>query len=115
MWGASYLGYCQWAAASTGSPHLKALVPMITSSHLMSYPANGFPLDLLLRWMFQMQTMDTPNLSMLERMQRINDAGVQDRFLRSAFDHLPILTADELAIGHPGGALSGDGRVRCHP
>ncbi len=102
MWGASYLGYCQWAAASTGSPHLKALAPMITSSHLMSYPANGFPLDLLLRWMFQMQTMDTPDLGAFERMQRINDAAVQDRFLRPAFDHLPILTADELAIGHPG-------------
>lgn len=102
MWGASYLGYCQWAAASAGSPYLKALAPMLTSSHLMSYPENGFPLDLLLRWMFQMQTMDTPNLSMLERMQRINDARVQDRFLRHAFDHLPILTADELAIGQPG-------------
>jgi putative CocE/NonD family hydrolase len=102
MWGASYLGYCQWAAASTGSPHLKALAPLITSSHLMSFPENGFPLDLLLRWMFQMQTMDTPNLSMIERMKRINDATVQDRFLRCAFDHLPILTADELAIGHPG-------------
>ncbi|MFN8464633.1 MAG: CocE/NonD family hydrolase [Caldilineaceae bacterium] len=102
MWGASYLGYCQWAAAAGGSPYLKALAPMLTSSRLMSYPANGFPLDLLLRWMFQMQTMDTPNLSMFERMQRINDAVVQDRYLRSAFDHLPILTADELAIGHPG-------------
>jgi putative CocE/NonD family hydrolase len=102
MWGASYLGYCQWAAAAAGSPFLKALVPIITSSHLMSYPHNGFPLDLLLRWMFQMQTMDTPNLGMLERMQRINDAVVQDRFLRRAFDHLPMLTADELAIGHPG-------------
>jgi uncharacterized protein len=102
MWGASYLGYCQWAAAAGGSPHLKALAPMLTSSRLMSYPENGFPLDLLLRWMFQMQTMDTPNLSMLERMQRINDAVVQDRYLRRAFDHLPILTADELAIGHPG-------------
>jgi uncharacterized protein len=102
MWGASYLGYCQWAAAAGGSPHLKALAPMLTSSHLMSYSANGFPLDLLLRWMFQMQTMDTPNLSMFERMQRINDAVVQDRYLRRAFDHLPILTADELAIGHPG-------------
>lgn len=102
MWGASYLGYCQWAAAATGSPYLKALVPIITSSHLMSYPENGLPLDLLLRWMFQMQTMDTPNLGMLERMQRINNAVVQDRFLRRAFDHLPMLTADELVIGHPG-------------
>jgi uncharacterized protein len=102
MWGASYIGYCQWAAASTGSPHLKAIAPLITSSHLMSFPENGFPLDLLLRWMFQMQTMDTPHLGMVERMKRINDATVQDRFLRRAFDHLPILTADELVLGHAG-------------
>lgn len=102
MWGASYLGYCQWAAASTGAPQLKALAPLITSSNLMSFPQNGFPLDLLLRWMFQMQTMDTPNLSMGERMARINSGPVQDRFLRSAFDHLPIISADEVAIGHPG-------------
>ncbi len=102
MWGASYLGYCQWAAASSASPHLKALAPLITSSNLMSYPQNGFPLGLLLRWMFQMEAMDTPGLSMLARMQRINDGVVQDRFLHQAFDHLPILTADEVAIGHSG-------------
>lgn len=102
MWGASYLGYCQWAAASTGAPQLKALSPLLTSSNLMSYPQNGFPLDLLLRWMFQMQTMDTPNLSLRQRMARINDADVQDRFLRQAFDYLPLINADELAIGQPG-------------
>jgi putative CocE/NonD family hydrolase len=102
MWGASYLGYCQWAAASTGASQLKALAPLITSSNLMHYPHDGFPLDLLLRWMLQMETMDTPNLSMRERMARINDATVQDRFLRQAFEHLPMIDADEVAVGHPG-------------
>ncbi len=38
MWGASYLGYCQWAAAATGAPQLKALAPLITSSNLMHFP-----------------------------------------------------------------------------
>jgi putative CocE/NonD family hydrolase len=102
MWGASYLGYCQWAAAATGAPQLKALAPLLTSSNLMRYPHDGFPLDLLLRWMFQMHTMDTPNLSMRERMARINDGMVQDRFLRQAFDHLPVIDADEVVIGRPG-------------
>lgn len=102
MWGASYLGYCQWAAASTGVPQLKALAPLLTSSNLMRYPHDGFPLDLLLRWMFQMETMDTPDLPLRQRMMRINDSVVQDRFLRPAFEHLPMFDADELAVGHPG-------------
>jgi putative CocE/NonD family hydrolase len=102
MWGASYLGYCQWAAVAAGSPHLKAIAPLLTSSNLMHYPDTGFPLDLLLRWMFQMETMDAANLSMIERMERINNAGIQDRYLWKAFDHLPMLTADEIAIGREG-------------
>jgi hypothetical protein len=101
MWGASYLGYCQWAAAATGVPQLKALAPLITSSNLMHYPVNGFPLDLLLRWMFQTATMDDPSLGMRERMRRINNGPVQDRFLADAFRHLPIVTADVVAIGRP--------------
>ncbi len=31
MYGGSYLGYVQWAAASTGNPHLKTLVSLVTS------------------------------------------------------------------------------------
>ncbi len=101
MWGASYLGYTQWAAAASGSPHLKALVPIITHSHLMEYHDNGFPLDLLLRWMFQIVTMDDPTLGAWERLQRINSGALQDRFLQEAFMHLPMQTADELVIGKP--------------
>jgi len=99
MWGASYLGYTQWAAATSNSPQLKALVPIITHSHLMEYHDNGFPLDLLLRWMFQIVTMDDPTLGVWERLQRINSGVIQDRFLREAFMHLPMQTADELVIG----------------
>lgn len=101
MWGASYLGYVQWAAAASRSPYLKALVPVITHSHLMEYHENGFPLDLLLRWMFQIATMDDPTLGAMERLRRINNGAVQDRFLNDAFAHLPMQTADLLAIGKP--------------
>lgn len=99
MWGASYLGYVQWAAAASGAPQLKALVPIITHSHLMEHHENGFPLDLLLRWMFQLAAMDDPSLSAWERLRRINRGAVQDRFLESAFMHLPMQTADMAAIG----------------
>lgn len=99
MWGASYLGYVQWAAAATHAPQLKALAPIITHSHLMEYHANGFPLDLLLRWMFQIASMDDPALTAWERLRRINSGEVQDRFLGEAFMHLPMQSADTLAIG----------------
>ena len=102
MWGASYLGYCQWAAAATVPPgSLKALAPLMTSSWLMRYPENGFPLDLLARWMLQLATMTDPTLSLGERMRRISNAEVQDQLLAAAFNHLPLATADEVAIGHP--------------
>ena len=32
MWGPSWLGYMQWAAASGAPPYLKAIVPSITAS-----------------------------------------------------------------------------------
>lgn len=99
MWGASYLGYTQWAAAASGSPYLKALAPIITHSHMMEYHDNGFPLDLLLRWMFQIASMDDPEMGVLERLRRINNGTIQDRFLSDAFMHLPIQTADVMAIG----------------
>jgi putative CocE/NonD family hydrolase len=99
MWGASYLGYVQWAAAASGAPQLKALAPVITHSHLMEYHENGFPLDLLLRWMFQIVTMDDLTLGIWERIRRLNSGAVQDRFLEAAFMHLPMQTADIPAIG----------------
>ncbi len=99
MWGPSYLGYVQWAAAAGGSPYLKALVPIIAHSHLMQYHDNGFPLDLLVRWMFQLTSMDDGDLGPIERMRRVTDAAVQDRHLADAFTHLPLQTADERAIG----------------
>ncbi|OJT85779.1 hypothetical protein BM535_22065, partial [Clostridioides difficile] len=42
MLGASYLGYVQWAAASSGNKHLKALVSIVTSgSPFIDIPRKG--------------------------------------------------------------------------
>ena len=115
MWGASYLGYCQWAAAATGAPQLKALAPIITHSNLMHYPTNGFPMDLLLRWMFQMASMDDATLGFRDRMQRLNSGAVQDQFLGAAFDApAPV---DRRRGGHRARLrpLPGDGGCRPDP
>ncbi|KHD76774.1 hypothetical protein MB27_15330 [Actinoplanes utahensis] len=39
MWGDSYYGYTQWAAASTGHRALKAMVPRVTGTRLGELPA----------------------------------------------------------------------------
>ncbi|BBH71426.1 hydrolase [Actinoplanes sp. OR16] len=38
MWGDSYYGFTQWAAASTGHPALKAMVPRVTGTRLGELP-----------------------------------------------------------------------------
>ncbi|MCA9943797.1 MAG: CocE/NonD family hydrolase, partial [Anaerolineales bacterium] len=42
MWGQSYVGFVQWAAASTGTPHLHAMMPAITQSNLGGPNEQGF-------------------------------------------------------------------------
>jgi hypothetical protein len=67
----------------------------------MHHNENGFPLDLLLRWMFSLAALNEPGLLYPERVRRIHDAELQDGYLMPAFFHLPLLTADEVAIGQP--------------
>lgn len=52
MWGASYFGYTQWAVSAARRPHLKALVPIVTSTdfHGLFYPGGAFSLLSSLRW-----------------------------------------------------------------
>lgn len=101
MWGQSYVGYVQWAAASTGTPHLKAIVPSITSSYLAFDPEKGYQLDLSLRWLYLLDAMDNDGRSTLQTMVRLTSSRQQDRTVAEACDHLPISTADEAMIGEP--------------
>jgi putative CocE/NonD family hydrolase len=52
MWGASYFGYTQWAAALDAPPFLEAVVPIVTSTdfHGLFYPGGAFSLASALRW-----------------------------------------------------------------
>ena len=40
MWGDSYYGYTQWAAASTNHPALRALSPRVTGTRLGELPSD---------------------------------------------------------------------------
>ena len=105
MWGGSYLGYVQWAIATDpqASPALKAIVPTIISSKLSSlFNSEGaFCLDTVLRWAFLIDMMDkTKDRSFLENWRRMNPRGMQ-RYLKPAFDHLPLEEADVVALDQP--------------
>ncbi len=50
LWGESYLGYTQWAAAPEAPAYLKAIMPEITASHFYPalYPDGAFNMDVSL-------------------------------------------------------------------
>ena len=101
-WGPSYLGYCQWATAAHAADALSAMMPMITSAEnfSVSHPDGAFGLETRLRW--------TQGMVALKRMYRQNWRGRLGqataraaRQLQRAYNHLPLLDADEVATGEP--------------
>jgi uncharacterized protein len=99
MWGPSYLGYVQYAAAATGNTQLKALVPLVTQSNMMDLADNGHALDTILRWMYIIDAMSAPGLPIWERVRRVMQTDVQNKALAPGYDHLPLNTADEVVLG----------------
>lgn len=103
MWGQSYVGYVQWAAAVGAPPFLKALVPSITGSQLpiMGFRDRAMGMDTLYRWILELDAMDRKGaLSILEGLARFLPP-VQIRKLQPAFNHTPLIQADELIVGKP--------------
>ncbi len=102
MWGQSYVGYVQWAAASTGTPHLHALLPAVTQANLGGPNDQGFMwLDRTLRWLLLLDAMTDSSLSAWERMALSFYAPEQNKRLEPGWNHLPLATADEAVLGHP--------------
>lgn len=91
MWGISYLGYCQWAAASMAPPHLKALMPGLTWSDArqgMLWRGGALELGMLVHLLLTSLGWDI----LCKRLEVASDcsiADVFDSFVR-AVDRLPI-------------------------
>ncbi|MBK8987775.1 MAG: CocE/NonD family hydrolase [Chloroflexi bacterium] len=98
MWGPSYLGYTQWAAAAADGDVVKALVPLITQSNMVDVADNGAALDTILRWVFITEVMTDDALPLLVRARQALQPDIQNRSLAAGFDHLPICTADEVIL-----------------
>jgi putative CocE/NonD family hydrolase len=91
--GASYLSYAQWALASTRPPQLKAMAIQVYSAERRApnYPGGAFALDRGLTWTYLVSN---------EGNSRLGARGA-GRALKPAFGHLPLGTADTVAVGRP--------------
>lgn len=103
VWGPSYLGYTAWATAAIAPSQVKAVVPIITSAenYTVTHPNGAFGLETRLRWSQGLvgarQLCEKPLLGKL-RQRFFENA---EEALQSAFDHLPLKSADEVAAGQP--------------
>jgi putative CocE/NonD family hydrolase len=97
--GASYLGFTQWAIASEVGPILKAMSTWVTSAEFRSvtYPGESLWFESSLGWTSQVTTQEGSALGVLRGLL----AG--DRRLRPAFHHLPLIEVDEMVLGRPVG------------
>lgn len=97
MWGASILGYMQWAAAVDAPSFLKALVPVTTASswYSMIYPDGAFALDTALRLTAMVNSRGKSFRELLTGGKK------QAQALADALKHLPLGEADAVLLGKP--------------
>jgi hypothetical protein len=94
--GASYLSFTQQALASTRPPQLKAMSLAVWGADRRAgyFPGGSFALERALNWAYGVVSQqEGSKLAMLRGR----------RALGPALDHLPLLDADTVAVGHPVG------------
>lgn len=100
LWGASYLGYVQWAALATELPTLDALalVPTTTATNWFPifHPDGALALDTLLRLQL------TSALTHFSRWRMIQTLRTQEAQLAQAFAKLPLADASPTLPPVPG-------------
>jgi len=90
--GASYMGFTQWALASTRPPHLKAMVIALSASvrAFSWYPGGSVALEVIIPWDLGAVQFNRP--ANANTLSDVTPEGIQRRMaqLRAAFDHLPL-------------------------
>ncbi len=103
MWGQSYLGYTQWAAAPDAPPYLKALMPAITSSQFYTivYADGAYALNIGLRWAYLTEFVGRhrgwSNWRAIPHTRKV----LRGRIFETAYQHLPLSEADSVVAGKP--------------
>lgn len=94
-YGASYLGYTQWAVAEYAGAVLKAMSTQFIGSDLrrIFYPGEGFTLEL---WMWWMSMVDTQEKSIPRNLFNTLTGG---RRRKNIARHLPLADIDRLVTG----------------
>jgi len=105
-YGASYMGFTQWALASTRPPHLQAMaVALSTSVRQFSwYPGDSLALEVIIPWDLGAVMFNKPQTTAI--VDDVTPEAVERRMeeLRAAFDHLPLgdvirhLTGEDLPL-----------------
>ncbi len=115
-YGASYMGFTQWALASTRPPHLQAMVVALSTSvrKFSWYPGDSYALEVIIPWDLGAVNFNKPTSGNI--VDDVTPEAVERRMaeLRAGFDHLPLgdvirhmtgedlpLYQDQLAHGSP--------------
>ena len=107
-YGASYMGFTQWALGSTNPPHLKAMaIALSTSVRTYSwYPGGSLALEVIIPWDLGAVRFNKPSSS--ATLTDISPEAIARHMaeLRAAFDHLPLgdvirhMTGEDLGLFH---------------
>jgi putative CocE/NonD family hydrolase len=101
MWGPSYLGYTQWAAAVDAPLYLRAIVPVVSGSRLPVLGIRDAALnaDLQLRWIHTLESMARRRKRLGGLWAWLLGARAEDRVLKRAAQTLPLRHADAVVAG----------------
>jgi len=113
MWGGSYGGWTQWAAASQNPPALKTLVPLVTFTDIyrdLLYPGGALSLGVALTWclgaeagarMGRLEMTDDESAALRAAfLEAIDQTTVRQRFERLPLLDDPLLGREDLAPGY---------------
>jgi uncharacterized protein len=90
--GASYMGFTQWALASTKPPHLKAMAIALSTSvrNFSWYPGDSLALEVIIPWDLGAVQFNRPQSTGV--VSDVSPEAIERRMaeLREAFGHLPL-------------------------
>lgn len=100
MWGPSYLGYVQWAAAPHAPLSLKAIVPAMSGTRLpvMGMRDGAIGADMQLRWIHSLEQAQRRGIKAWLPLGR-RDQRLEDRAMLRAAATLPLSRADQAVAG----------------
>jgi putative CocE/NonD family hydrolase len=89
-YGSSYMGFTQWALASTVPPYLRAMVIALSSTHSSWYLGDALALELMINWDLSALNFLHPERGGFGMDIEPDAVERKQRMLTEAFAHLPV-------------------------